>query len=297
MRNANKNYGELGMEFETESTREQNCPGCLGPALYPILGKEFLSRCSDCGLVFDNPRPSADAITAFYSQESQYDGWIRELEDRNRLWARRIRKMRRHRIPGSLLDVGTGIGQFLSMARTEYSTVQGTEVSSTAIQHAKRLYELEILQGTIESLHIGQQFDNVTAFHVLEHVHRPLEFLKCCNQLLKPRGRLFLAVPNDIEALDARIGRFSLVPIKLPTPEIHLSHFTVKSMAKLLHLSDFELIDLSLDPFWVCSLSREPLQALRYYVMGALCRLTGINLYPTIWAVAQKSLHGVQPSS
>ena len=283
------------MTLATELT--QDCPGCLGTAFLPVAGKEFLSRCRNCELVFDNPRPSPAAINDFYNQASQYDVWTGELENRNRLWARRLRKMRRHRVPGGLLDVGTGIGQFLNFARKEYSPVQGTEVSLTAIQHARKLYGLEILQGTIESLQIGQQFDNVTGFHVLEHVHRPLEFLKCCYPVLKPGGRLFLAVPNDMEVLDARIGRFSLAPIKLPTAEIHLSHFTVKSIVKLLHLSGFELIDLSVDPFWVCPLSREPLQILRYHVMGTLYRLTGSNLYPTIWAVAERPQHGGRQSS
>jgi 2-polyprenyl-3-methyl-5-hydroxy-6-metoxy-1,4-benzoquinol methylase len=273
-----------------ESVSESECPGCRSTSLSQLSWQQFLSRCSDCGLVFDNPRPTAEAIASHYNQENQYDGWIRDLKDRDRLWRRRIRKMRQRRSPGSLLDVGTGIGQLLKHARTEYDPVQGTEISSTAIQLAKRLYQLDILPGTIETLEIRQKFDNITAFHVLEHVHRPGEFLGRCRQLLQPGGRLFLAIPNDLEALGVRTGRHSLRPIELATSEIHLSHFTMKSIAKLLRLSGFDVICLSLDPFWVVPPSKERLQALRYYGMGALYRLTGINLYPTIWAVAQKPL-------
>jgi len=275
------------VQWQAESTTD--CPGCLGTAFVPIPGREFLSCCRECGLVFDNPRPSPESIADFYNRASQYDDWMLELEDRTRLWSRRIRKMRRHRLPGSLLDIGAGIGQFLSLAREEYSPVQGIELSATAIQHAKRLYGLDVLQGTIESVHIGKQFDNVTAFHVLEHVHWPSQFLRCCNEALEPGGRLFLAVPNDVEMLSARMGRFFLSPIQLPAAEIHMLHFTVKSIAKLLHLSGFELVDLSLDPFWVGPSSTELHRSLRYHVTQAVCRITGINLYPTIWAVAQKS--------
>jgi 2-polyprenyl-3-methyl-5-hydroxy-6-metoxy-1,4-benzoquinol methylase len=227
-------------------------------------------------------------ISDFYNRVSQYDSWMQELEDRNRLWARRIRKMRKHRVAGSLLDIGAGIGQFLNVAKPEYNAVQGTEVSATAIQHAKKLYGLEILQGTIESLPIAEQFENVTAFHVLEHVHWPFAFLKRCYQLLKPGGRLFLAVPNDLEMLSARLGRSSLTPIRFPITEIHLSHFTSKSLAKLLRSSGFEVLDLSLDPFWVVPYSLELRRTVRYLATQALCRITGVNVYPTIWAVGEK---------
>ncbi len=271
-----------------ECVREWQCPGCSGTRFSPIRRREFLSLCDDCGLVFDNPRPAPDIITAYYNKANQYDTWLENLETRDRLWRRRIHKMRPHRKKGALLDVGTGIGQFLNLARAEYCPVVGTEISSTAIAIAKRLYNVDILEGTIESLQIDQQFENLTAFHVLEHVHRPAAFLGRCHQLLSPGGRLFLAVPNDLHGLTSRIGKHRLTPINLSTVEIHLSHFTQKSLARLLRREGFHLIHLSLDPFWAVP-SRGYLQKARYIGMGVLHRLTEINLYPTIWAVAEKS--------
>src|ERR1017187_10678949 len=108
------------MPLTMESVSESECPGCRSASFSQLSWQQFLSRCSDCGLVFDNPRPTAEAIAAHYNQETQYDGWIHDLKDRDRLWRRRIRKMRRRRCPGSLLDVGTGIGQLLDQARAEY---------------------------------------------------------------------------------------------------------------------------------------------------------------------------------
>ena len=276
------------MELATVSVRESECPGCSGIGIAPILGRDFLSSCQDCGLVFDNPRPSVEAIEAYYSQESQYDGWLRQLDERSRLWTRRLRKMRRHCNSGSLLDIGTGIGQFLSLARTEYSPVLGTEISSTAIEIANRLYGLNILKGDIEALQISQRFDNVTAFHVLEHVHQPSHFLACCQRLLKPGGRLFVAVPNDLEMLACRTGRWSLESVSFSMPEIHLSHFTTRSITGLLSRCGFQVIHVSLDPFWVVPASKEYLQGIRYFAMEILHYFTGVNLYPAIWAVAQK---------
>lgn len=66
---------------------------------------------------------------------------------------------------GTLLDVGTGIGLFLSMARTEYTAVYGTEVSSMAIGVAKEKFGLDLFHGTVDDLLAeGRTFDNVTLF-------------------------------------------------------------------------------------------------------------------------------------
>jgi len=262
------------------------CPGCMGTRFHPLPRREFLSFCEDCELVFDNPRPTPESISAFYNQEGQYDGWLQDLDARDKLWRRRLRKMRPHARPGGLLDVGAGIGQFLNHAKAEYSPLVGVEISSGAIDIAKQFYNLEIIYGDIDSIEPNQQFDNVTAFHVLEHVHRPSAFLNSCKQFLKAQGRLFLAVPNELEALAFRIGIHSLSAIKMSEAEIHLSHFTTRSLSKLLRRCGFEIVELSLDPFWVGS--SELFQSTRYVGMGVLHRLTGINLYPTIWVAAQK---------
>jgi len=268
--------------------RETDCPGCLGSTLSVVQGREFLSRCPHCGLIFDNPRPTPEVVLAYYNQADQYDSWLKDLDRRRRLWVRRIRKMRAHRNPGSLLDIGTGIGQFLSLASSEYSSVTGTEISSRAIEIASRLYGLDILSGTIESLALSRQFDNITAFHVLEHVHWPSRFLERCGQLLKKGGKLFLAVPNELEMLGAKTRKHALAPVTLLSPEIHLSHWTSQSLISLLGNYGFETLHVSLDPFWVASRSRECFQWVRYLSMSVMHSLTAINVYPTIWVVAQK---------
>lgn len=277
------------IDSNVEFVNESECPGCQGKQFAPLQEREFLSLCDDCGLVFDNPRPTVEAIAAYYNKKTQYDPWLQNLEARDRLWRRRLHKMRYYRRAGTLLDIGTGIGQFLNLARTQYSAVMGTEISSSAIEIAQRLYHIDILNGAIESLDFDQRFDNLTAFHVLEHVHQPTAFLRRCHELLRTGGQILLAVPNDLESLAARLGKHTLVPIRLSDAEIHLSHFTTKSLAHILSYCRFRVMHMSLDPFWVVAPSREYLQYARYMGMGALHRLTGLNFYPTIWVAAQKS--------
>jgi SAM-dependent methyltransferase len=281
------------------------CPVCASNRFCEIDSVARFSRCEDCGLIFDSPRPTLAAISAFYSKLEQYDGWTQNLPAREKLWRRRLRKMRGDFKPGRLLDIGAGIGQFLSEARASFATVDGTEVSTQAIAIAQKTFGVALKQGTIETLALpAASYDTVTATHVLEHVHEPGAFLAECHRLLSPGGRLFIAVPNDMASLGAlgRRLRYKLGfarpgagPCGLPQlnfaggiDEVHLSHFTVASLRRAIELEGFSLRRLSLDPFWAASGVKGLGHALRYVLCLAFWRLTGLNVYGTIWACAEK---------
>jgi ubiquinone/menaquinone biosynthesis C-methylase UbiE len=270
--------------------------------------REFhVCRCRACGLTFENPRPEAADIAAFYSRPTQYDGWIKDSESRDRLWKRRLAKMAPRIRPGSLLDIGTGIGQFLHHAKGRFTRVTGTEVSGTAIAIAREKYGLDVMQGQVESLDFGDaRFDNVTLFHLLEHVGSPRGVLEKCRTLLNPSGVIFIAVPNDIESVGAVMRRFqdrfqggavrSRSKVGLPKitldgtlDEIHLSHFTQDVITRSLAAAGFEVLERSLDPFYVADGLRLAMMEFHYRTFSVLHAVSGINVYGTIWICARKA--------
>jgi 2-polyprenyl-3-methyl-5-hydroxy-6-metoxy-1,4-benzoquinol methylase len=263
-----------------------------------------IAQCRSCGFVFDNPRPTLRALIDFYSQPGKYDSWLEELDARDRLWRRRLNKIRSTKRPGSLLDVGTGIGQFLAMARGQYSEVYGIEVSTTAIGIAREKYGLELFHGVIDDLvPQGRTFDNITVFHVLEHVPDPKAMLKTCHSLLNPGGCLVIAVPNEISSLRGlkrRIfnrlrghqdhGTLGLPRLTLDgsISEIHLSHFSPPVLARLLEATGFKVVANTLDPYYVRTGLRR-LKADFYYYSCLLFHLMfRINIYDTILMIARK---------
>src|SRR5262249_24452481 len=154
-----------------------------------------------------------------YSRHDKYDSWLAELDARERVWKQRFRILEQYKKPGSLLDVGTGIGQFLAVARSSFTEVLGTEVSTTAIQIARERYGLNVFQGSIEDLtRHSCLFDNITLFHVLEHVPDPRATLKTCCSLLSSNGILVIAVPNEISSLRVLTKRL-LVKVGFRTPD------------------------------------------------------------------------------
>jgi SAM-dependent methyltransferase len=260
--------------------RERLCPACLGENIHPK--NSFLWEC-ECGFVFDNPRPTPEAIVAYYNQNDKYEHWLQDLEGRDEMWNRRLKKMLSLHKRGSLLDVGSGIGQFLSVAKKYgFAPVYGTELSSIGAGIAKERYDIELLRGDIHSLDLPV-VDNLTVFHVLEHVHQPLEFLQRCHQLLAPGGVITVAVPNDVESLMYRLKYHRLSRIDFDEKEIHLSHFNPRTLQSLVVRAGFRVVNISLDPFWP---RKDWRQTARFQILSAVNTLTGLNLYPTIWLTA-----------
>ncbi len=93
------------------------CNVCAGTLLESVDPACNIARCVGCGYVFDNPRPTLEELVKFYSRPSQYGSWLQELPSRQSIWERRLSEMQSTKKSGSLLDVGTGIGQFLDVAR------------------------------------------------------------------------------------------------------------------------------------------------------------------------------------
>jgi SAM-dependent methyltransferase len=291
--------------FELENLAE--CMVCGSRTIEAWDPDAALSKCRSCGYIFDNPRPTFDEIVRFYSKPTKYNSWLLEEEARVRLWERRLRKMSRVARPGSLLDVGAGTGQFLDLARRDHPEVWGTEVSESAVAIAQEKYRIRLLHGTIESLPLpAEAFDNITVFHVLEHVPNPRRIIEKCFSLLRRSGLLFIAVPNDYRPVKSKIRhtlkllgvrryreatRSGLQRIQLDgsMAEIHLSHFTPRVLRFLLESSGFKVVRESIDPYYVpCGGLAGIKQDLRYLTNRAIHGLSGVNTYDTIWMVAQK---------
>jgi SAM-dependent methyltransferase len=286
-----------------------SCLICKNAAIFPIDRTANLWRCGMCGYMFVNPQPSHEELARFYSQASKYDGWLGQEKARDALWKRRLRVIARYARGGSLLDVGTGIGQFLAHARQVFSEVAGTEISDSAIGIARKKYGLLLHQGTVEQIDFnGKQFDVITLFHVLEHVHDPPALIADCARLLTVHGVLVVAVPNEIHSARRRMagylklllnaagstryrlhGRFGIPRISFDgsQDEIHLSFFTERSLRYLLRHYGFTIERTTLDPSYAVSGPRLFFETI-YWKICEMLHVFGPNAYETILVVAKK---------
>jgi len=163
------------------------------------------------------------------------------------LWPEWIRRLLRgrHIVPwvgeGRLLDVGCGPGANLHRLRAQGWDVYGVELSEAAAARARSLVGDRVHCGTLDSVPFeDESFDVVLMSHSLEHLYDPVQELGCVRRLLKPHGRLIIAVPNA-GSLEAKL--FGQQWIHWDPPR-HLYHFTKTTLTKLVEQAGFRVLRL-----------------------------------------------------
>jgi len=98
-----------------------------------------------------------------------------------------------------ILDIGSGRGFMLYFLKKyyKYNKCIGTQISKNALIYSREKLELEIYDKDLLDLSIEEEsFDIITAFHVLEHVPKPEEYIEKTLKLLKSGGKVVIEVPN-----------------------------------------------------------------------------------------------------
>jgi SAM-dependent methyltransferase len=245
-------------------------------------------RCLECGLIYVDPLPNAQHLAGHYD-EDYYSEWVSSQADkRRRMWARRLEAIARKTPTGRLLDVGCGDGVFLNLAMGSGWTVEGTEVSAWAAEHATRNIGRPVFCGEIWGAgFLARSFDVVTLWHVLEHVSSPLRVLEEVRKVLKPAGRLVVAVPNVDDHVMQTVYR--LVKRRKPhlfsvaDKELHLYHFSVASLKGLLDKAGFTCVEVGPD-FGIVEF---PIKLINYAAV-ALSRCFNVHWYNSIRIIAHR---------
>lgn len=209
-------------------------------------------KCRNCGLVYVNPQPDR-IFTEEHYQEDYYKEWIeKQMEKRIPMWKRRLKELKKHRKSGRLLDVGCGAGTFLKLANEEGFEVYGTEISEYASRYVKDNFGINVFKGNLEEAQFpASSFEIVTIWHTLEHLPDPRITLKEVNRILKKDGLLVIAIPNlknfitRVLYLLAKRKKLKLFSIK--AKELHLFHFSAKSITLLLKETGFNIKKTALD--------------------------------------------------
>lgn len=146
---------------------------------------------------------------------------------------------------GRLLDVGCGSGEFLQRHVALGWEGWGVEVSPEAVRYAREKRGLRVFQGELAAARFPPaMFDTVVFNHSLEHMFSPTATLREVHRILRPGGRLFLALPNAASAEARLFGRWWF-GWEVPR---HLYHFTPRTLDRCLRQSGFRVIRMAWDP-------------------------------------------------
>jgi 2-polyprenyl-3-methyl-5-hydroxy-6-metoxy-1,4-benzoquinol methylase len=207
-----------------------------------LHGHRFsLHSCNACGLGYTFPTPPEELLEKIYSGEY----WMREKTVQKqgavlrlvhkfnelRLVAT-IKPLLRRLKPGAfILEVGSGSGQVAAyLKRTGYH-VEVTDISQDILNEIKRLHGIDGYCGSLEEIGFSHVYDAIILNNVLEHLPDPVQTLKRAEQLLTPRGLVFIEVPN-IASFQFKLFRKFWFPLQIPQ---HLFHFSPASLQEIAH--------------------------------------------------------------
>lgn len=168
------------------------------------------AQCGNCGAWSLNPMPDEEALRSYYNETYTVsaDAYARRTAEHAPL----ILKELGERFPqrGKLLDVGCSYGLFLDAARRDGWRATGIELDDRAVTYGRENLHLKIFAGTLESEieRLQPPYDAIVAFHVIEHLRDPIEFLQRCRKLLRNGGVLILKTPNVASWIAKKTGTY-----------------------------------------------------------------------------------------
>lgn len=251
----------------------QLCPICDSKNLKPYLEvKDYfltqelfkLQKCEECELVFTNPYPSKSDLSKYYQSDNYYShpnkkkSLLSVFYEAVKVWNL---KYKLHLATsgfdkGKILDIGCGAGDFLLLAKNSGWEIEGIEPNEEARNHSTTILNKRVFSIHEFDLFSDSSFDVITMWHVLEHVEDLHQQCRELHRLLKPDGRLVIALPN-ITSYDAlHYGKF-WAGWDVPR---HLFHFNFVSIQGLLKRHEFLFLKrepLKWDAFYISMLSEK----------------------------------------
>ena len=238
--------------IEVSREKVKNCPCCNNTQRSRSIkdwNNIIYHFCKQCGSAYQDPRIIYKYEENYWGQITDPDGNVRDLSKEKdfkvKNWYSEAIEFVNNLKPGRVLDVGSGLGFFLSALDDSFEK-HANEISSHAIEHIKKRYKnITTHKGNLDEVAFNKDFFNVIMFyHVIEHLEDPNKELKILYEILKPNGVLIVGTPN-ISSLAARIFKGNF---RLYSPS-HLCLFNPSSLNYILSVNGFNVFKREY-PFW-----------------------------------------------
>ena len=249
-------YDKGGQEkdnYTLAEVEQGKCPLCRTSQfdhLYTERGVLGVVRCLSCGLIYVNPRLK-NPERVYWGQADKYfeeaklifSGFAKHHRDVNYL--EDLRRIKRFKPSGRLLDIGTNMGFFLRMAKGQGWDLYGVEPSPSLSEMARKYFGLNIKNAYLKDAGFeSNYFDVVTMTDVFEHIADPAGLLNEIKRILKPDGILFIKVPNGLFNLfKLRMAKLTgrLKDYDIFDSYEHVIHYSGALLKKMLQQHGFKI--------------------------------------------------------
>jgi len=273
------------------------CPICASKNIHFLVENQDFTvsneifeiwLCQDCQTAFTQNAPNPEHIGKYYQSENYVSHSDTKKGLINRLYhvARQMMLSTKTSLierlnaqnPKKILDIGCGTGYFLGNLKSKNWQCLGIEPDPKARSFAQKNFGLEVLEAE-NFWKISEQFQVITLWHVLEHLHDLEKYFVKIKSLLAPNGVLVIAVPNHWAA---ERNHYKEHWAAWDTPR-HLWHFSPQSLEFLAKRFGFRLTEqkmMPFDPFYIALLSEKyknnPLALLSGFFWGGVSFLQSL---------------------
>lgn len=216
-----------------------------------LTGKEgFFNyvKCSECGLVYQNPRIPINQIPEFYDSEyiahrKKKDWGIltplyehamsKHDRDKDKLVSKYIKVNKDSKI----LDVGCAVGTFLLHMHKKYKcSISGVDFKEDLTYPG--FEKISFYQGLFYEQAIAEkQFDLITMWHFFEHDYDPNQSLQMAKKSMKDDGLLIIEVPR-LDSLTFKLFKHKWPGVQAPQ---HTALYDKKSLLSILEKNGLEV--------------------------------------------------------
>lgn len=235
------------------------CNTCGSSEFKPLFSKsnhknEFfhIVQCIRCSLVQVSPQPSPKEVASYYSEEyflkrsdRGYDNYFSEgiRNEISRVFGLNLKDLDFQTWEKSLsttkrcLDVGCAAGYFVDYMQSRGWDSYGMDIAQAPVKFARDKLKLKVEQ--VDFLEWKptnvNQFDLITLWASIEHLHKPKETLEKIYTHLKPGGRVILSTCRwgILAKLQGPSWRY------LNVPE-HLYYYSLPGIVKLCRSLGFQ---------------------------------------------------------
>jgi len=179
-------------------------------------GEGRVLKCKSCGLICLDEESGAQKLREYYEKEYQETNSLvanvrQAVADHFDARLKTIGSVYRRIQPflpscRSILEVGCGAGELLSLVKGEVDHCVGLELNRDYVNFINERLGIEAYAEDLTAMDFkDRRFDLIISIATLDHLPNPFATLSVMKNLLSPQGRIYIEVPNLEEALNCCI--------------------------------------------------------------------------------------------
>ena len=241
-----------------------NCYNCGSTEIISsfIVNRFRHVRCKNCDMVYVSPRLKSSIVDSLYNEKPYTEFYKIKLIPsidyrRNVLAVNKYNQIAKYfNKPGKVLDIGSGLGEVLSVFQENNWDCTGVEFNEFAANYSRKAFGLNIINRSIYDFDLSEKYDVIMLWGVLEHLYEPLQILKKVYSLLKDDGILLLEVPSAASVL-VRYYEKSLRPVdRIIEGDRHIMLFSIQSFIEMPGKAGFYPVEIKSNGLDISTLNR-----------------------------------------